>query len=213
MPTPLPLAFILKYHMQGLGVAIKTEIPSFSMKSMYQALMADNPELLESGVDLILDKSRSDLRGLWETGRGRVTYSYRLQKVTGDDGKSEGILFHGDTGVFQVKLGRKLKKLLEDGKISVDNVSDQGGPKMLMDLFTKTIMSNKHVRHLQARRLHIHRPADDAIHFDGDPTVMGPDIDINIVPRGLTAIINPKHLEDKPKPNRVVNALNHMLSK
>ena len=132
MPTPLPLAFILKYHMQGLGVAIKTEIPSFSMKSMYQALMANNPELLESGVDLILDKSRSDLRGFWETGRGKITYSYRLQKVTGDDGKSEGILFHGDTGVFQVKLGRKLKKLLEDGKISVDNVSDQNGPKMLI---------------------------------------------------------------------------------
>ncbi len=105
---------------------------------------------------------------------------------------------------------------MQDGLLDViiiEPFKGIGGPKMLMDLFTKTIMSNKHVRHLQARRLHIHRPADDAIHFDGDPTVMGPDIDINIVPRGLTAIINPKHLEDKPKPNRVVNALNHMLSK
>ena len=34
LPTPLPLAFILKYHMQGLGVALRTEIPSFSMKSL-----------------------------------------------------------------------------------------------------------------------------------------------------------------------------------
>ena len=132
MPTPLPLAFILKYRMSGLGVAIRTDIPSFSMKSMYNALVANDPSLLESGVDLILDKSRSDLKGLWETGKGKITYSYHLKRVIGDDGKSEGVMFYGDTGVFQVKLNKKLKKLLEEGKISIDNVSDQNGPKMLI---------------------------------------------------------------------------------
>jgi hypothetical protein len=132
LPTPLPLAFILKYHMQGLGVALRTEIPSFSMKSLYQALIHDDPNLLESGVDLILDKSRSDLVGLWTKGTAKITYSYHLSRVTSDDGKTEGILFQGDTGVFQVKLSKKLKKLQEEGKITVDNVSDMNGPKMLI---------------------------------------------------------------------------------
>ena len=132
MPTPLPLAFILKYHMQGLGVAIKTEIPSFSMQSMYNALINDDPSLLESGVDLILDKSRSDLVGLWTKGTGKITYSYHLSRVVSDDGKTEGILFQGDTGVFQVKLSKKLKKLQEESKITIDNVSDMSGPKMLI---------------------------------------------------------------------------------
>lgn len=132
LPTPLPLAFILKYHMQGLGVALRTEIPSFSMKSLYQALIHDDPNLLESGVDLILDKSRSDLVGLWTKGTAKITYSYHLSRVTSDDGKTEGILFQGDTGVFQVKLSKKLKKLQEEGKITIDNVSDMNGPKMLI---------------------------------------------------------------------------------
>ena len=132
LPTPLPLAFILKYHMQGLGVAIKTEVPSFSMRSLYQALIHDDPSFLESGVDLILDKSRSDLVGLWTKGTGKITYSYHLSRVVSDDGKTEGVLFQGDTGVFQVKLSKKLKKLLEEGKITIDNVSDMAGPKMLI---------------------------------------------------------------------------------
>lgn len=132
LPTPLPLAFILKYHMQGLGVALRTEIPSFSMKSLYEALIHDDPNLLESGVDLILDKSRSDLVGLWTKGTAKITYSYHLSRVVSDDGKTEGILFQGDTGVFQVKLSKKLKKLQEEGKITIDNVSDMSGPKMLI---------------------------------------------------------------------------------
>lgn len=132
IPTPLPLCFSLKYRMQGLGVAIKTEIPSFGMASMYRALMADDPSLLEPGIDLIMDKDRSELERIWTTGTGKITYSYHLARVTGDDGKTEGILFYGDTGVFQVKLGKTLTKLQEEGKILVDNVSDQSGPKMLI---------------------------------------------------------------------------------
>lgn len=130
LPTPIPLCFDMKYHMSGLGVAIRTEIPSFSMQSLYQAYIHNDPSLLEPGIDLILDKSRSDLQGLWTTGQGKVTYSYHLSRAVGDDGKSESIIFQGDTGVFQVKLSRKLKKLQEEGKIVVDNISDINGPKM-----------------------------------------------------------------------------------
>jgi diacylglycerol kinase family enzyme len=78
---------------------------------------------------------------------------------------------------------------------------------VLTELFTKTIKSNRHVTHTQARRLHIHRPAEGAVHYDGDPTVMGTDIDIRLVPRGLKAVINPKSVEDKAQPGRIAKML------
>ncbi len=103
---------------------------------------------------------------------------------------------------------------MQDGLLDViiiEPFKGIGGPKVLMDLFTKTVKSNKHVRHLRARRVHIHRPADDAVHFDGDATVMGTDIDVEIVPRQLRAIVNPKEIEDKAKPNPIADKLNKLL--
>jgi len=86
-----------------------------------------------------------------------------------------------------------------------------GGPKVLMELFTKTIHSNRHVRHFQAKSLHISRPSEGAVHFDGDPTTMGTDIDVSICPRGLKAVVNSRSIEDKAKPSRLVSRLVHPL--
>ena len=85
-----------------------------------------------------------------------------------------------------------------------------GGPKMLMDLFTRTIKSNHHVTVLHARSLHIHRAAEGPVHFDGDPMVMGTDIDIVLRERGLKAVCNGKKREDHAGPNRLIDALNRM---
>ena len=103
---------------------------------------------------------------------------------------------------------------MQDGLLDVVIIEPLKGiaaPVVLMELFTKTLMSNSHVRHLQARHLHIHRPANDAVHYDGDPAVMGTDIDIAVKPRGLLAIVNPKTHEDKAKPNRVASGLTKII--
>lgn len=105
---------------------------------------------------------------------------------------------------------------MQDGLLDVIIIEPLKGieaPIVLMELFMKTIMSNSHVRHLQAQRLHIHRPADDAIHFDGDPIVLGSDIDIELIPRGLLAIVNPKIHEDKGEPNKMLSTLNKIIRK
>ena len=99
---------------------------------------------------------------------------------------------------------------MQDGLLDViiiERIKGLSATRVLMDLFTKTLKSNHHVTHFKARSLHIHRPSDGAVHYDGDPTVMGPDIDIRLEPRSLTAIVNPKSIEDNARPNRLAQLL------
>ncbi len=103
---------------------------------------------------------------------------------------------------------------MQDGLLDViviEPFKGIGGPKVLMDLMLKSIKSNHHVKTFQARHLHIHRPEAGAVHYDGDPIVMGTDIDIAIKPCGLKAIVNPKTIEDKSQPARIVQAINQLI--
>ena len=77
--------------------------------------------------------------------------------------------------------------------------------KVGFDLFAKTLKSNKHIKTFQARSIHIHRNESGAVHFDGDPTKMGTDIDVRIEPLGLKAIINPDRTQDDAKPGKVID--------
>ena len=94
--------------------------------------------------------------------------------------------------------------------IIIEAIKRTSATKVLMDLFTKTLKDNPHVRHINARRLHIHRNTEGAVHFDGDPTTMGTDINISIVPAGLKAVVNAKHIEDKASPNKIVRRINRL---
>lgn len=131
IPTPIPLCLLLSEKVSGMGIAVKSDIPNFSAKSLYQAYINNNPFLLEPNIDIILDKSKSELVDLWTTGEGKVTYAYHLERQRSDDGKTEGVLFYGDTGMFTLNM-KKFQKLIDDNKITVDNVSDQSGPKLLI---------------------------------------------------------------------------------
>lgn len=131
IPLPIPLCLCMSEKISGLGVGIKSDMPNFSAKSLYEAYVNNNPQLLEPNIDIVLDKKHSDLAGLWNFGKGKVTYSYHIKRYKSTDGKTEGILFYGDTGIFTVSL-KKLQKLIDERKVVVDNVSDQDGPKMLV---------------------------------------------------------------------------------
>lgn len=103
---------------------------------------------------------------------------------------------------------------MQDGLLDVviiEKISNMAATKVLSELFTKTLYSNPHVRHFQAKSIHIHRPTEGAAHFDGDPTVMGTDITVQIVPRGLWAVVNVRAIEDHARPNVVVKRLMHPL--
>lgn len=137
-PAYIPLVFPLCMYMRGglvkgLGVGVSTLYPNFSPWSMYQALKENNPNLLEPNVDLILDKANSELDKLWNTGIGRVIYSYKISKCMSPDGKSEGVLFETKDGteLFTPNI-KKFSKLIEDGKVYVENLTDKSGAKLFI---------------------------------------------------------------------------------
>ena len=132
IPLPIPLCLYMSSGVvSGLGVGINCLYPNFSPKSLYKALITDDPKYLEPNMNLLIDKKNSDLKGLWESGKGKVIYSYKISRMTSDDGKSEGILFEGDTGIFTPKIG-KLDKLIDDGKVYIEDITDENGPKLFI---------------------------------------------------------------------------------
>lgn len=133
IPTPLPMSLYMKTLSSGLGVGISMLYPCFSPKSMYLAYINNNPDLLEPNVDLVLDKKKSELKSLWETGKGKVTYNYRLQRTKSPDGKIEGVLFEtlDGTEIFTPRL-KKLRKLEEEGKIMIDDLTDIDSAKLMI---------------------------------------------------------------------------------
>ena len=131
IPLPLPMCITLSNLVEGLGVGIRTKYPNFSPKSLYQAYINNNPYLLEPNVDLLLDKEHSELERLWKTGKGSVIYSYKISRQMSPDGKAEGILFEGSTGIFIPNL-KKLRVLEAAGKIFIDDMTDINGPKLFV---------------------------------------------------------------------------------
>ena len=95
---------------------------------MLAAYKANNPNLLEPNIDIIMDKSQSELAKLWTTGKGKVTYSFKISRANGSDGKTEGILFEGDTWLFTPKWS-KFSKLFEEGKAFYEDLTDSTGTR------------------------------------------------------------------------------------
>lgn len=131
LPLPLPLCLILQSQVSGLGFGISTLYPNFSPKSLYAAYINNDPSLLEPNVDLEFDKKKSDLLGLWRYGKGKVTYSFHTTRVSDPAIKREGVLFSGSTALFTPKLS-KFKKLIEEGKVYMDDLTDFNGPKLFV---------------------------------------------------------------------------------
>lgn len=135
LPCPLPFALFMPIQTMGLGVAAKTNLPSFNPVSILNAYKKNNPQLLESSVDLILDKKHSELDKLWKTGKGKVVYSYKISRQKSADGKSEGILFESKsecaTEIFTPKIS-KFDKLISEGKVYTEDLTDENGPKLFV---------------------------------------------------------------------------------
>lgn len=129
IPTPLPFSlFCSDSSVSGLGLGISTDIPNFSPRSMYQAYMNNDPNLLEPNINIVLNKGKSDLRGIWENGRGRVTYEYVTSRIKGPDG-NPGILIEGDAGIFTPNL-KRIRDWQAEGKVYVEDMITQDGAKL-----------------------------------------------------------------------------------
>ena len=129
IPLPLPYACFAHFSVQGLGIGCAAQYPSFSARSLLDAYLNNNWNMLESNFDLILDKNMSELERIWKTGAGKLYYSYKLsrQVVNGH----QGILWEGETSLFSPNF-KKLKALEEKGYIYFEPLSDSNGHKLFI---------------------------------------------------------------------------------
>jgi YegS/Rv2252/BmrU family lipid kinase len=70
-------------------------------------------------------------------------------------------------------------------------------PSLAFQLFNKTIDQNSRIKTFRCRKLHIHRADEGVAHYDGDPVMMGKDIEVDVYRNGLRVIVptdrNAKH--------------------
>lgn len=131
IPLPLPLSLFLPEQVMGIGVGIRSVYPNFSAKSLYEAYINDNPMLLKPSIDINLDYEKSELEKIWRTGKGNVIYYYTIKRQKSPDGKTEGILFSGDTGLFTPDI-KPFQKLAEEGKVFIEDLTDINGTKLFI---------------------------------------------------------------------------------
>jgi hypothetical protein len=64
-------------------------------------------------------------------------------------------------------------------------------PKISFDLTNKTLNKSVNVTTFTAKKVHIHRKQEGPVHYDGDPMMMGTDVEVSIVERGIRMVVNP----------------------
>lgn len=81
-------------------------------------------------------------------------------------------------------------------------------PSLAFQLFNKTIDQNSRIKTFRCQTLRIHRSRPGVAHFDGDPLMMGENIDVEIVQKGLKVIV-PRDAE-KSSPNVLQRAQDYI---
>lgn len=155
--------------------------------------------------------------------RGPITYVQNVLK--------EGLSYEPDTYTLEDETGTKKFKAyliscanasqygndayiapqasMHDGLMDVTIMEPFGlieAPQIGIELFSKTLDQSSKIKTFRCKQLHVHRNNPGAIHYDGDPTNSGTDIDIHIEPEGIKVIVNPDADKSKRRPNYVQNA-------
>lgn len=79
-------------------------------------------------------------------------------------------------------------------------------PQIAIDMFSKTLDKSSRIRSFRTKHLRIHRSSPGPIHYDGEPVMTGPDIDVAIKEKGIKIVVNPDGNRDQRKPNAIQTA-------
>jgi hypothetical protein len=113
LPVPIPLGLTFGY----LGIAVGTgcRIPAFTPKSLLNAYLKDDPELLESSFGLIIE-NKSELKRLWETSRGRINYKIHTY-IEGDS-----VCIKGFRGPLTIDWSW-IDEMVSQGRVELNDLS------------------------------------------------------------------------------------------
>ena len=84
---------------------------------------------------------------------------------------------------------------VQDGLLDISIVTDLNKielPVLVAQLIDGRLSANRNVKMMKCKEVTVHRKAEGAAHCDGDPFMMGKDLNIRIIPRGLKVIIPDK---------------------
>lgn len=128
LPTPIPL--ILLFSGLGIGYGANCRIPMFTAKSLYEAMIHNDPYKLEASGGLILDKNNSELKELWTKGLGRLTYKYQVEKVSIASGN--GTMITGSAEIFKPNLDKVFMEELDKGQVYILDQTSGSIPKVFV---------------------------------------------------------------------------------
>ena len=126
IPFPIPFSLIMSTY--GIGIGITTDIPGFTASSLLSAYLNDNYRLLKSSFGYEFPK-KTELKELWEKGVGRVTVQFKVSPSKTSDC---GFVISGNPKEFKPKI-KKLEALEEEGKLTIRDISDADGQKLLIE--------------------------------------------------------------------------------
>lgn len=81
-----------------------------------------------------------------------------------------------------------------------------------IDIFNKTVEKSSKIHCFQTRSLFIRRSSAGAVHYDGDPTMMGREINVHIKQAGINILTNSQTLEIERRPNILLNIFSDILN-
>ncbi len=86
-------------------------------------------------------------------------------------------------------------------------------PSIGIDMFNKTLDRNRKVKTFRTNRIKIQREHEGVVHYDGEPLIMGKEINISIVKAGINIVVNGSISEDQlNRPNVIQSSLNELFS-
>ncbi|MCH5181308.1 MAG: YegS/Rv2252/BmrU family lipid kinase [Prevotellaceae bacterium] len=70
--------------------------------------------------------------------------------------------------------------------------------EMALQLFSRTILFNSHVKVFKSDHIRIRRSGGGVIHCDGDPLIAGETVDVQLIEKGLRVVVCPPEMKKQP---------------
>lgn len=112
--TPIPLALV--YGHFGIGIGCNSTIPAFTYDSLVRAHREDDFTKLRPQYSLSLVQP-SEVRELWETGYGRLTYKMNVDREWSDSDECYVTVIEGSGVIFQPKIREALEDHIQAGRV------------------------------------------------------------------------------------------------
>ena len=80
-------------------------------------------------------------------------------------------------------------------------------PQVSFDMMNKTLHKSSKIKTFRSKKICVHRKKEGPVHYDGDPMMLGKDIEISLVEKGIKIIVNSEAENKNRDPNMVQNAV------